>query len=782
MKMNSKLLTGIFVILSFCCVFSTTAENVFFKSVVLPAVPTPAEKTAAGELVLHLEQFGKNKLKIVTENKYYAVPAIFIGNTEYSLKSKSRCTFSGQDAWRIRRHDGNLIISGTAPAGVLYGVYEFLEKYCGVFWLDLYYTSFPENKTISLSEKLDDSGKPAFAWRGIFTTFNEAPGRVKFLVRNRENIFFEDTVARRELARWGLKQIFGSPGCQDTLWKYIREWPAAGWEECYSLNLNKRRVRPTGNAGPGQVCYTNQKARKKFAAQLEEFIANDRRRQPENPPFIYCIIQNDVAERCECAVCLASAKKYGAYSGVLLEFVNDIAGRIKKRYPDVIIQTDAYMNTEKPPVSGICASDNVRVRFTPYSWVKNKYDMMRPLSACERADYCKKWSSIARIHVWDYWVLFGASAGNNAGVIPQNAIVENHKLYKKCGSEYVFSECEYPDRTNFHALRVWMGYKIKLDPEQPVEPLLKTFFNNYYKQAAVPMQQLYDLILSKQSQSPHLNEIAVNNRTYLDEDFFVQAEKLLDSAEKAVVHDPELLCHVTNERVVVDIARLRRFGQNKSLPSPAVVKARLRKNWTKSIKRWYAGDREKRNFAVMENFFSSMQKMSSGLKYPLQLKIKADTVFDITWQDFNVKPLASYGTQIVSDPEAAGNKAVEISLTKRNIDPAKFHAKNAKSLRFAVYSDSQKKNLAESVLRKHKIPQDEKYHFYKIGTAALDQSCMIWTADWLIQHKLDKLFVHGEKSNYTFWISLKLQGPAYVKGSKLHNAVRCDRIIAIPCP
>ena len=85
--MNSKLLTGIFVILSFCCVFSTTAENVFFKSVVLPAVPTQAEKTAAGELVLHLEPFGKNKLKIVTENKHYAVPAIFIGNTEYSLKS-----------------------------------------------------------------------------------------------------------------------------------------------------------------------------------------------------------------------------------------------------------------------------------------------------------------------------------------------------------------------------------------------------------------------------------------------------------------------------------------------------------------------------------------------------------------------------------------------------------------------------------------------------------------------------------------------------------------------
>jgi hypothetical protein len=172
--------------------------------------------------------------------------------------------------------------------------------------------------------------------------------------------------------------------------------------------------------------------------------------------------------------------------------------------------------------------------------------------------------------------------------------------------------------------------------------------------------------------------------------------------------------------------------------------------------------------------------MAQGLKYPLSLKIKTDTVFDITWQNFNVKSLASYGTQIISDSAAAGGKAIEISLTKRNINPAKFHAKMAKSLRFAVYSDSQKKNLSESALRGNKIPQDEKYHFYKIGTASLDQNCMIWTADWLIQHKLDNLFVHGEKSKYTFWISLKLQGPAYVTGSKLPNAIRCDRIIAVP--
>ena len=159
--MNSKISKKIFFALSLGCVLSATAGSVFFKTVVLPAVPTNAEKAAARELVKHLEQLEKRKLNIVPENKEYSSPAVFIGNTDYSLKNRSRCVVSGQDAWRIKHHNGNLVISGTAPAGVLYGVYEFLEKYCSIFWLDQYYTSFPENKTIILPENLDDSGKPA---------------------------------------------------------------------------------------------------------------------------------------------------------------------------------------------------------------------------------------------------------------------------------------------------------------------------------------------------------------------------------------------------------------------------------------------------------------------------------------------------------------------------------------------------------------------------------------------------------------------------------------------
>ena len=61
MKMNSKISKKIFFALSLGCVLSATAGSVFFKTVVLPAVPTNVEKAAARELVKHLEQLEKRK-------------------------------------------------------------------------------------------------------------------------------------------------------------------------------------------------------------------------------------------------------------------------------------------------------------------------------------------------------------------------------------------------------------------------------------------------------------------------------------------------------------------------------------------------------------------------------------------------------------------------------------------------------------------------------------------------------------------------------------------------
>lgn len=175
--------------------------------------------------------------------------------------------------------------------------------------------------------------------------------------------------------------------------------------------------------------------------------------------------------------------------------------------------------------------------------------------------------------------------------------------------------------------------------------------------------------------------------------------------------------------------------------------------------------------------------MASGAKYPLPGIVSGSPVFDITSSDFNaLKSLASYGTELVADDAAAGGMAMRIAHPKRNIDPVKFHADNGQRVRFGIYSETSGKHLKEAELPRRNFPKDEKYHLYKIGTVDLEQSTLVWAGEWLLQHRLDSLYAHDGNNRYTVYISLKLQGPAYVPGSTRANAICCDRIIAVAAP
>lgn len=184
-------------------VAATPAVNL--SNIVLPVQPTAAEQAAARELEIHLKRLTGKNIVVGREGEKLSASAIYLGNTEFARAAGIRCTGFDRDAWLIRRHQDSLIIAGGLPVGTLYGVYEFLEKFCKILWLDQYYTYYPEKGSVELPGKIDETGKPVFAYRGIFTTFNDAPGRIEFLVRNRENLFFE------EIGKpW---QIFINGGC-----------------------------------------------------------------------------------------------------------------------------------------------------------------------------------------------------------------------------------------------------------------------------------------------------------------------------------------------------------------------------------------------------------------------------------------------------------------------------------------------------------------------------------------------------------------------------------------
>jgi hypothetical protein len=82
------------------------------------------------------------------------------------------------------------------------------------------------------------------------------------------------------------------------------------------------------------------------------------------------------------------------------------------------------------------------------------------------------------------------------------------------------------------------------------------------------------------------------------------------------------------------------------------------------------------------------------------------------------------------------------------------------------------------------IPQDGKYHLYHVGRIRVQEGTTVWALEGgRLGVNVDRLFVPDADApavnEWDAYISLKLQGPAYVKGSKQPSGVWMDRVLLI---
>ena len=94
-----------------------------------------------------------------------------------------------------------------------------------------------------------------------------------------------------------------------------------------------------------------------------------------------------------------------------------------------------------------------------------------------------------------------------------------------------------------------------------------------------------------------------------------------------------------------------------------------------------------------------------------------------------------------------------------------------------VYDYATKKGVVGITLKT--VAQNEKFNWYKIGSGTIGKSSMLYLTDWHISINLKNLYKEGDSNKYEFWLSLKCQGPAYVKDSKKENALIVDRALII---
>ena len=98
--------------------------------IVLPDNPSVQEKYAAGELTKYLGQSLGREIKTIPENLVSGDKAIYFGNTRKA--TERGCVDFAIEEYQIVADTKKVIITGNDFRGILYGAYDFLERFAGV--------------------------------------------------------------------------------------------------------------------------------------------------------------------------------------------------------------------------------------------------------------------------------------------------------------------------------------------------------------------------------------------------------------------------------------------------------------------------------------------------------------------------------------------------------------------------------------------------------------------------------------------------------------------------
>lgn len=565
--------------------------------VVTSEQPSVEEATAALWLSETLEQVTGAKFPIRKETDKD------LPQTVLRVAANSRMK---PEEWHIKTSPNQVLLEGGMPRGAIYAVCEFLETHVGVLRLDPFTEHVPKQPTLTIPA-MDRRGRPAFEQRFLFTGFpyaHPAPMGVngsRWRVWNKEHIQAGPT--NGDYPR-------GVPEGVHSLGHFIspKEF-AAEHPEYFSMDANgKRMIDDMGQRGLWiQPCVTNPDVRRLVIDRAKQFLRDDielAAKQQRASARMLVLSQNDnTSNFCLCPTCKAISDREGSEAGLNLDFVNHVARAIKTEFPDVIVQTEAYNFTLKPPAT-LCPEPNVLVRYCDNYGLSDMTRLLTDPRNAERLALLGGWLKISKqAGVWDYWRTFDTHPpGLFAPSSNVRAMASDLRLFRERGVTYMTVEVEdfmggslepgpiSNDMQSFMPLRAWLGLKLLDDPQRDVEALLATFCRGYYGPAAKPMRELLELIETRQ-QTMKTNSSNRRRHVWLaemcDEPFFAEAYRCLDAAITAAANDVAALTHVKRERIVIDSAYLWRgaaianqLAAFPALPARADVLKRHRTDWT----------------------------------------------------------------------------------------------------------------------------------------------------------------------------------------------------------
>ena len=550
-----------------------------------------------------------------------------------------------------------------------------------------------------------------------------------------------------------------------------------------------------------QLCLTNTELRKTVLAKLKENIRTSYAEADQKHlrrPYVFDVSQNDGGQQyCQCEKCQAIIAREGAISGLTLDFINDLADGIKDEYPEVIISTFAYNDTEmlpkyakpRPNVMMVVCDTKSNTCFPVGGKVNSYFEKL-----------LSDWAKISNhLRVWDYTVTHPVGEVPQGPFEPPYATEYNYqsdlKLFRKYGVEQYFTEHEWPVQSDVREYKMWMLAKLMANPDSEVNKLMQTFADGYYGPAGKIFLKYRKYLRERMDKTMPFTDMrsSIGGLRHLDLATVTAAQKLFDEGELLVKTDPVLMERWNAARLSLDrysvILQKKLLGEHylktgslKDYPlDTRKIAARVRATLKQRDMRYpYLWPRTKDDFTNLMNLndrYAAKIYTERDFVVPEQFKsVPKEKYFEFTNDEFQCWRGVP---RRIEDKTALSGNAVEISFPNKDWE-TKIE-KYVLPMKFGIYSPRLETTTFVTYVTKEMIKKPG-WNWYHLGKAKLVPDALLYaTWSWFIQQGVGPACdVKAPDAEYEIWVNLKLSGSHYPFGKASEtDSLAIERFVLI---
>ncbi len=490
------------------------------RAVVLSAEPAETEKFAAQVLSAYLSDLSGASCPVIDQSTPFDGFSYYIGGaySESTMETEGRLDGS----YTLLPLDNGLAIFGAGNRGTIYGVYGYLEDYCG--YRDFTASAGMQSVTgkITLPESRVD-----FETSFEFTDTDwSSPLDTEYSLANGLNAGTRRTL---DPVQGGAVSYLGD-FCHT-----LSNMFCSG--ETYFESHPEYFALYEGERIPWQLCLSNEDTYQVVIGEVMDLLKQGH--DPSADLQIISLSQADNPYYCQCDSCRALEEKGGSPSYPILAFVNRAARDVRDAgYDNVAIDTFAYLYSRKAP-SGIVPEGNVIVRLCSLECCFSHplEDASCPENAAFKEDL-EAWSQIcSRLYIWDYTTNYGSTLG----IFPDFHVLQaNIQYFLSHGVKGVYEEGNYymaTCDTEFGELRSYLISRLLRDPFCDFEKEKELFCNAYYGKGGPFIVQFLDRITAACGgkhvtiYSPMIESFTISEKEAEEMD------RLWDKAERAAGSD-----------------------------------------------------------------------------------------------------------------------------------------------------------------------------------------------------------------------------------------------------